>query len=99
MVATTNDVESTPPELMRKGRFDEVFFVDLPSMSERVEIFWIGLSQHNLKYLSQHIEDFAGLTEGFSGAEIERVYVYDRRKNTTSGCDSESGRLLSCENE
>jgi ATP-dependent Zn protease len=72
VIATANEPKSLPPELWRKGRYDEVFFVDLPSAEEREEIFGIHLerrAQHvnslNVKFLSQN-------TQGFTGAEIEQ---------------------------
>ena len=75
IVATTNDVESIPPELIRQGRFDERFFVDLPNQEEREEIFRLCLSRHNLGYAHVHVKDFAERCVGFSGAEIEQVIV------------------------
>jgi SpoVK/Ycf46/Vps4 family AAA+-type ATPase len=75
MVATANDVLGLPPELLRKGRFDEIFFVDLPDPAVRIEIFTIHLQRRNfdparfdLKTLSMH-------SEKFSGAEIEQAVV------------------------
>jgi hypothetical protein len=68
VIATANNVEQLPPELLRKGRFDELFFVDLPNALERDAIIRAALRSHG-----RTIEDLAGLanaTEGFSGAEI-----------------------------
>lgn len=75
VVATANDISSLPPELLRKGRFDEIFFVDLPSASERENIFNIHLNNKNrdAKKLGLNMAQLVKKTEGFSGAEIEEV--------------------------
>lgn len=76
VVATANDVSSLPPELLRRGRFDEVFFIDLPNQHERTEILRIHLSRR-----SRRPEDFPVLkkiakeAEHFSGAELEQIVV------------------------
>jgi SpoVK/Ycf46/Vps4 family AAA+-type ATPase len=75
VVATANDISMLPPELLRKGRFDEIFFVDLPSEADRKSIFSIHLA-NALKDTSQKSEDFgldklAKESKGFNGAEIE----------------------------
>lgn len=70
VVATANDINVLPPELLRKGRFDEIFFIDLPTMEERKNIFKIHLK----KYGQTSITDFDSLAEKskyFNGAEIE----------------------------
>ncbi|MDR0514527.1 MAG: AAA family ATPase [Coriobacteriaceae bacterium] len=72
MVATANDVRSLPPELLRKGRFDEVFFVDLPEADERAEI----LRMYFTRYLDFDLppdlqDDLVEMTEGFSGSDID----------------------------
>lgn len=76
VIATANDISSLPPELMRKGRFDEIFFVDLPNPKEREKIFQIMLKKY------KHPEAAGGqmhlliqATEGFSGAEIEQAVI------------------------
>ncbi|BAC89590.1 AAA family ATPase [Gloeobacter violaceus] len=76
VVATANDVHRLPPELLRKGRFDEVFFVNLPSQAERQEIFQVHLGKlrpHNLR--AYDIDRLAYETPDFSGAEIEQIIV------------------------
>jgi len=76
VVATANDIQSLPPEMLRKGRFDEIFFVGLPSQEERQEIFTVHLSRlrsHNLK--SYDLQRLAYETPDFSGAEIEQTLV------------------------
>lgn len=75
VVATANDISALPPELVRKGRFDEIFFVDLPDSDIRQDILEIHL--RNRKQPSEGI-DLAGVaaaTDGFSGAELEQVVV------------------------
>lgn len=71
VVATANNINQLPPELLRKGRFDEIFFVDLPSEEERKNIFKIHLSKKNQNLDTFPLEAFAKKTEGFNGAEIE----------------------------
>ncbi|MGC9504941.1 AAA family ATPase [Baaleninema sp.] len=76
VVSTANDIRALPPEMLRKGRFDEIFFVGLPSQEERKEIFSVHLSRlrpHNLK--SYDIDRLAYETPDFSGAEIEQAIV------------------------
>ena len=76
VVATANDIQALPPEMLRKGRFDEIFFVGLPSQEERKAIFTVHLSRlrpHNLK--NYDIDRLAYETPDFSGAEIEQTIV------------------------
>jgi SpoVK/Ycf46/Vps4 family AAA+-type ATPase len=75
VVATANDISRIPPEMLRKGRFDEIFYVDLPDVEERTNILNIHLS---LRKQDPSQFDMAALlqeTEGFSGAEIEQVVI------------------------
>ena len=82
VVATANDISRLPPELLRKGRFDEIFFVDLPDEAERQGIFEIHLRRHLgvQRYEEQmkrklDLKELSRLTDSFSGAEIEQVVV------------------------
>jgi len=75
VVATSNNVSQLPPELLRKGRFDEIFYVDLPSKEERREIAKIHLEKRKREPDNYDIEKIAGETHGFSGSEIEEVIV------------------------
>jgi len=75
VVATANDIRALPPELMRKGRFDEIFFVDLPSCIEREEIFRIHIAKRKRDPSKFSIQELATRTEGFIGAEIEECVV------------------------
>ncbi|MDR3676254.1 MAG: AAA family ATPase [Acidobacteriota bacterium] len=73
IVATSNDISALPPEFLRKGRFDELFFVDLPDAGQRQAIFSIHLSKHQLDPVKFDLTRLAGASEGFSGAEIEEA--------------------------
>ncbi len=75
MVATANAIDRLPPELMRKGRFDELFFVDLPDLTTRAEIFRIHLVRRELATEGFDLAELAAACDGFSGAEIEQVVV------------------------
>lgn len=75
LVATANDVQGLPPELLRKGRFDEIFFVDLPSPAVRSDIFAIHLQQRNFDPARFDLPALAARAEKFSGAEIEQAIV------------------------
>lgn len=75
VVATANDISALPPELMRKGRLDEIFFVDLPDSAVREEIFSIHLKRRGLEKLAIQLPILAAAAEGFSGAEIEQAIV------------------------
>ncbi|MBI2382315.1 MAG: AAA family ATPase [Gammaproteobacteria bacterium] len=75
VVATANDIHQLPPELIRKGRLDEIFFVDLPDSATRAEIFAIHLAKRGHQAGDFDCPVLAGLTEGFSGAEIEQAVV------------------------
>ena len=71
--ATANNIARLPPEMLRKGRFDEIFFVDLPGTEERKKIFKIHLSRKRQTLESIDIDKLARETEGFSGSEIETI--------------------------
>jgi len=73
VAATSNNVNVLPPELIRKGRFDELFFVDLPSQSEREQIFAIQLSRRKGNPVEFDLQQAATAARGYSGAEIEAV--------------------------
>ena len=75
VVATANDVTNLPPELLRKGRFDEIFFVDLPSPPERDEIFQIHLQKRRRDPAGFDSDELAAACSGFSGAEIEQALI------------------------
>jgi SpoVK/Ycf46/Vps4 family AAA+-type ATPase len=75
VIATANRIENLPPELLRKGRFDEIFFVDLPSPEERREIFDIHLRRRKRDPGRFDLAELSRRADNFSGAEIEQVVV------------------------
>ena len=75
VVATANSVENLPPEMLRRGRFDELFFVDLPNFEERKHILGIHLKKRGWKTDQFDLDDLARRSEGFSGAELEQIVV------------------------
>jgi SpoVK/Ycf46/Vps4 family AAA+-type ATPase len=75
VVATANDISRLPPEMVRKGRFDEIFFVDLPSPENRRDILAIHLRKRSLDPARFDLEALARASEGFSGSEIEQAIV------------------------
>ncbi|HRQ71723.1 MAG TPA: AAA family ATPase [Phycisphaerales bacterium] len=91
LVATANDVEALPPELLRKGRFDEIFFVDLPGTPARRMIFEIHLKKRGRDPSAFDLDALAGASEGFSGAEIEQAVIsavtstHARKKSLDTG--------------
>ena len=83
VIATANNISTLPPELLRKGRFDEIFFVDLPTLAERKEIFKLHLEKRlkdkevasEVAGVKNICTELAKMTEGFIGSEIEQVVV------------------------
>jgi SpoVK/Ycf46/Vps4 family AAA+-type ATPase len=75
VVATANDLSKLPPELLRKGRFDEIFFVDLPTAAEREQILAIHLRLRTLDPATFDLPRLAAAADGFSGAEIEQAVI------------------------
>jgi AAA+ superfamily predicted ATPase len=75
MVATANDISSLPPELVRKGRFDEIFFVDLPTQNTRSVIWTVHLQRRHLSPERFELHQLAAASDGFSGSEIEQAVV------------------------
>lgn len=75
VMATANRVERLPGEFLRKGRFDEIFFVDLPTKEEREEIYRIHLRKRRKDISRFDVEQLAKVSEGFSGAEIEQATI------------------------
>jgi AAA+ superfamily predicted ATPase len=90
VIATANDIEALPPELLRKGRFDEIFFVDLPKAEVRKEIFAIHLKKHNRQPERFDLDRLAAMSEGYSGAEIEQAIIsalheaYSKKQEVTT---------------
>lgn len=75
VIATANNITSLPPELLRKGRFDEIFFVGLPNLKEREEIVSIQLENRGRNAQKFNVEKLAEVSDGFTGAEIEEVVI------------------------
>lgn len=75
VVATANDLLQLPPELLRKGRFDEIFYVDLPNAQERAAIFTIHLNRHHQTLANFDFKILVTAAKGFSGAEIEQAII------------------------
>lgn len=83
VIATANNISNLPPELLRKGRFDEIFFVDIPTFNERIEIFKLHLKKRlknkeiagEITLDNTLLQKLASMTEGFIGAEIEQVVI------------------------
>jgi AAA+ superfamily predicted ATPase len=75
VIATANDISQLPPELLRKGRLDEIFFVDLPSDRERREVFRVHLARRGRNPAVFDLDDLARHSDGFSGAEIEEAII------------------------
>jgi SpoVK/Ycf46/Vps4 family AAA+-type ATPase len=89
VIATANDVSQLPPELVRKGRFDEIFFVDLPDVNERTDIWRIHLLKRNRNPDDFDLNTLAMASDGLSGAEIEQAVIaslyeaFDQRRPLT----------------
>jgi SpoVK/Ycf46/Vps4 family AAA+-type ATPase len=75
VVATANDVSQLPPELLRKGRWDELFFIDLPNLEERESIWKIQITKYRRDPAEFDTAQLARVTEGLTGSEIESVFV------------------------
>ena len=89
VVATANNIHVLPPELLRKGRFDDIFFVDLPDTAERKTIFAIHLALRKRDHRKFDLDELSRRSDGLSGAEIEQAIVsalfdafYDKRDVT-----------------
>ena len=102
VVATANDISSMPPELLRKGRFDEIFFLDLPNKDERKEIYAVHLKKRYRLPQDYDIDLLALQTEGYVGAEIEQTIIDamyqafndNQREFTTSDISGAIKRLV-----
>jgi SpoVK/Ycf46/Vps4 family AAA+-type ATPase len=94
VVATANDLSLLPPELLRKGRFDEVFFVDLPDPGEREEIFRIHLGRHKQDPGSFDLPQLVAAADGFSGAEIEQAVISALYRSLHEDRRLDTGTLL-----
>ena len=93
LVATSNDISELPPELLRKGRFDEIFFVDLPDANTRKSVFDIHLAKRGLHDVVLDIPKLQSLSEGFTGAEIEQAVVSAMYSAAAEGREVDQGAL------
>ncbi len=73
--ATANDISNVAPELMRRGRFDEIFFVDFPNPKEREAIWKVQFKKHKQPIPDEGLDELVRLTRGFSGAEIQQALI------------------------
>jgi len=93
LVATANDIEALPPELLRKGRFDEIFFVDLPNKATRKQIFAIHIKKRKRNPDTVDLDVLAEDSEGFSGAEIEQAVVSAMHDAFANKCELDTGLI------
>ncbi len=93
VVATANRIEALPPELLRKGRFDEIFFIDLPAAPERREILAIHVRRRGRDPARFDLDALARATAGFSGAELEQAIVAALYEAFAEGAELEQGHL------
>ena len=93
VIATANDISHLPPELLRKGRVDEIFFVDLPNEDERREIFRIHLAKRKRDPAKFDLDGLARLSDGFSGAEIEEAIISGLYDAFSQGTDLDTAIL------
>jgi SpoVK/Ycf46/Vps4 family AAA+-type ATPase len=94
VVATANDVQRLPPEFLRKGRFDEIFFVDLPDGATRCEVFRIHLESRSQDPLEFDLDELAVAAAGFSGSEIEGAVVAALYSAFAAGAKLSTGTVL-----
>ncbi len=93
VIATANDISQLPPELLRKGRFDEIFFVDLPTLDERLQIFDIHLRKRNREPEKFEIHRLSQVSAGFSGAEIEQAIISAMYDSFSQSREVETGDI------
>lgn len=94
VLATANDISHLPPELLRKGRLDEIFFVDLPTASERREILRIHIAKRKRDPAGFDLDELLSASEGFSGAEIEQAVISALYDAFYVGRNLETGGVL-----
>src|SRR5690606_16718182 len=75
VVATANDVTQLPPELLRKGRWDELFFVDLPTAAERQKIWELQIRKRGRDPAVFNLSELVEMSDGYTGAEIEQAFI------------------------
>jgi SpoVK/Ycf46/Vps4 family AAA+-type ATPase len=93
-VATANDISALPPELMRKGRFDEIFFVDLPGPAARRQILETHLKRRKREAVNFDMPRLVDCSDGFSGAEIEQAIMSAMYGAFAQGLELDTGLLV-----
>jgi chloramphenicol 3-O-phosphotransferase len=93
LVATANDIEALPPELLRKGRFDEIFFVDLPGAEAREAIFAVHLRKRGRTPEKFDLKALAAASAGYSGAEIEQAIIGALHGCLADGAELDTARV------
>jgi len=99
VVATANNIGVLPPELLRKGRFDDIFFVDLPDTEERRSIFAIHIAKRGRDISNFDLDELASRSDGFSGSEIEQVVVSSLYDAFYEGQDLTQANMLAALSE
>jgi len=94
VIATANDITRMPPELLRKGRFDEIFFVDLPDARARAAILTLHLTKRGRDPHAIDLEPVVAATDGFNGAELEQLVVSGLYAVFADGGDLDAARLV-----
>src|SRR6185295_15551262 len=94
LIATANDIEALPPELLRKGRFDDIFFIDLPNLEARAEIFALHLQKRRREPAHFDIVTLSTASEGCSGAEIEQAIISALHDSFTAKTELTTERIL-----
>jgi vesicle-fusing ATPase len=94
VTATANQIDLLPPEILRKGRFDEIFFITLPNLKERKEIFRIHLQNRGKNPESFNLDSLAKNTEGLSGAEIEQAVISALFESYSKGKELDDRELI-----
>ncbi|CAN5627531.1 AAA family ATPase [soil metagenome] len=94
LIATANDIEALPPELLRKGRFDEIFFVDLPDDAARRAIFSIHLKKRGRDAKTFDLDALTAASDGYSGAEIEQAVIGGLHRAFASRAELSSDPIL-----
>lgn len=94
VVATANNINGLPPELLRKGRFDEIWFVDLPGQNEREEIFRIHIARKGRDADNFNLKQLATNTAGYTGSEIEQIVISGLFRAFSRGTDIDTETLM-----
>ncbi len=94
MIATANDISALPPELMRKGRFDEVFFIDLPNPSARRQIFSIHLKRRGRNPEKFDLDELSDASKDLTGSEIEQAVVSGLFHAFTAGRELQTADII-----